>query len=81
LFGKTGVFSILLDRQYASESLWKVYIPVKQMFSKKGVFFHHIVQAICFKKPVESLTSYQTIVWQKMLIFPLYCTGIEQTIF
>jgi hypothetical protein len=30
---------------------------------------------------VESLNSCQTIVRQKRLIFPNYCTGIEQTIF
>jgi hypothetical protein len=74
-------FSILLYRQYASKSLWKVWILVKQLFGKKGLFFHSIVQAICFKKPVEGLNSCQTIVRQKKLIFPFYCTGIEQAIF
>jgi hypothetical protein len=42
-------------------------------------FFHPIVQAICFKKYVESLNSCQTILQQKGLIFR-NCTGIEQTI-
>jgi hypothetical protein len=41
-----------LYRQHASESLWKVCILVKQLFVKKGVFFHTIVQALSrqFKK-------------------------------
>jgi hypothetical protein len=57
---------------------------VKQLVGKTGVFLHCIVQAIwaiCFKKPVESLNSCQTIPGQKRLIFPYYYTGIEQTIF
>jgi hypothetical protein len=28
------------------------------LFGKTGVFLHRIVQAICFKKPVESLNSF-----------------------
>jgi hypothetical protein len=51
------------------------------LFGKTGVFLHPIEQAICFKKPVESLNSCQTIVGQKRLIFLYYCTEIEQTIF
>jgi hypothetical protein len=54
---------------------------VKQLIGKTGVFLHPMVQAICYKKPVERLNSCQTIVRQKKLIFPYYCTGIEQTIF
>jgi lipopolysaccharide biosynthesis regulator YciM len=46
-----------------------VWILVKQLFGKTGVFLHHIVQAICFRKPVENLNSCQTIVQQKRLIF------------
>jgi hypothetical protein len=38
-------------------------------------FLHPIVQAICFRKPVEILNSCQTIVRQKMRIFPYYCKG------
>jgi hypothetical protein len=53
---------------------------VKQLFGKKDVFRHPILQAICFKKPVESLNSCQTIVRQKRFILSYYCTGIEQTI-
>jgi hypothetical protein len=74
---KQECFSILLYRQYASKSLWKVkvWILVKQLFDKKGVFLHTIVQAICLKKPVEGLNSCQTIVRQKRCISPYYCTG------
>jgi hypothetical protein len=72
---KKVYFSILLYRQYASKSLWKVWILVKQLFDKIGLFLNTIVQAICFKKPVEGLNSCQTIVRQKRLIFPYYCTG------
>jgi hypothetical protein len=39
------------------------------MLGKKGVRLHPIVQAICFKKPVKSLNSCQTIVCQKSLFF------------
>jgi hypothetical protein len=67
---KNVYFSILLYRQYASNSLWKVWILLKQFFVKEDVFFHSIVQAICFKKPVESLSSCQTIARQKRIIFP-----------
>jgi hypothetical protein len=48
---------------------------VKQLFGKKGVLLHPIVQAICFKKPVESLNSCQTIVRQSRSFSPSYCTG------
>jgi hypothetical protein len=60
------------------------------MFGKKRVLLHPIVQAICLRKPVESLNSCQTIARQKRRIFPstgnmlqeagekYYCTGIEQ---
>jgi hypothetical protein len=48
--------------------------------SEKGVLLHSIVQAICFRNPVESMNSCQTIVRPKRRIFPYYCTGIEQTI-
>jgi hypothetical protein len=37
---------------------------------KEGLFFHTVVQGICFKKHVESLNSCNTIVRQKGLIFP-----------
>jgi hypothetical protein len=37
------------------------------------LFLHPIVQAIWFKKLVESLNSCKTIVRQKWLIFPYYC--------
>jgi hypothetical protein len=43
------------------------------LFGKTGVFLHPIAQAICFKKPVQSLNSCQTIVW--------HFTDIEKTIF
>jgi hypothetical protein len=42
---KQVYFSILLYRQYASKSLWKVLILVKQLFGKTGVFLHPIIQA------------------------------------
>jgi hypothetical protein len=77
---KKVYFPILLYRQYSSKSLWKVWILVKQLFVKKGVFFHPIVQSICFKKPVESLNSCKKKFRQKRLVFPYYCTGIAQTI-
>jgi hypothetical protein len=82
LFAKQEFFAIHY-RQFPLKSLWKVWILVKQLFGKKGVFLHPIEQAICFKKPVENLNSCQTIVWQKGLFFHtiVQCTGIEQTIF
>jgi hypothetical protein len=42
---------------------------------KTGLFLHPIVQAICFKKSVESLNSCQKIVQQNTRISPLCCTG------
>jgi hypothetical protein len=50
---KNVYFSILLYRQYASNSLREVGILVKQLFGNKGVFFPTIVQALSrqfFKK-------------------------------
>jgi hypothetical protein len=47
----------------------------QKIVRQKCLFFHTIVQAICFRKSVESLNSCQTIVRQKRL------TGIEQTFF
>jgi hypothetical protein len=81
LYVKKDVLLNLIVQEISSKSLWKVCILVKQLFGKKGVLLHPIVQAICFKKPVECLNYCQTIVRQKKLIFPYYCTGIEQTIF
>jgi hypothetical protein len=78
-FSKKAYFSILLYRQNASKSLWKLWILVKQLFGKTGLFFY--IQAVCFKKLVESLNSCQKKIRQKRLIFPHYCTGIVQTIF
>jgi hypothetical protein len=72
---KQVYFFILLYKQYASKSLWKVSILVKQIFGKKDVLLQPILQAICFKKPVESLNTCQTIVRQKRRIFSFYNTG------
>jgi hypothetical protein len=49
---------------------------VIKLFGKTGVFLHPILQAICFKKPVKSLTSCQTIVGQKGVFFHPIVQGI-----
>jgi hypothetical protein len=36
----------LFSRQYASKSLWKVWILVKQLFGKIGLFFYTVVQTL-----------------------------------
>jgi hypothetical protein len=43
---KKAYFSILLYSQYVSKNLVESLILVKQLFGKKGLFFHTIVQAL-----------------------------------
>jgi hypothetical protein len=46
------------------------------LFDKTGIFFYPISQAICFKKPVESLNSCQTAVRQNRSFFHPILQGI-----
>jgi hypothetical protein len=57
-------FKIAVSKKKKKKTI-KGQATVKQLFGKKRVFLHAIVQKICFKMPVKNLNSCQTIVRQK----------------
>jgi hypothetical protein len=53
-------YAFFCQKKFENSSSYLAH--VKKLFGKTGVFLHHIVQAISFKKRVESWNSCQAIV-------------------